>query len=135
MLTSGGYRERHGGYDQVYKLKKASEVAVLKNRAYTFDREAVEQKCKERPEDLTDFELDYALMQIQNKKEKTLPDYLVLAKSLTNKGFVANRKDELIDILKDSPNMIKTLLKGVLSREEAKGIQEVISKILEGSKS
>ena len=130
-----GYREQHGGYYQVYKLKKASEVAVLKNRVYTFDREAIEQKCKERPEDLTDFELDYALMQIQNKKEKTLPDYLVLAKSLTNKGFVANRKEEMIDILKDSPDMIKTLLKGVLSREETKGIQEVISKILEGSKS
>ena len=65
-----------------------------------------------------------------NKKDLTIQDYLFFINNLKYSGIIARNFNSILDIFKNKPEQIETILKMKIKTESNKDIKTLLNKLL-----
>ncbi len=123
-----GYGWGKGDYDSLYKLKTAAKLNILEEKRYSFDKDKLLVKCRDQKALLTDFEAEFLYRLLAEQESMSLPDYMMLIKTIRCRGFMAEYRSKVFNLFKEAPAPVLTLLKALIMTEPCPGTKKALEK-------
>lgn len=110
------FYETKNAYKVIYNLYKFNERLKIED----FD-------CFNKSEE---FKINQNILELINKKDLTIQDYLFVINNLKYSGIIARNFNDILDIFKNKPEQIETILKMKIKTESNKDIKTLLNKLL-----
>lgn len=110
------FYEAKNTYKVIYNIYKFNERLKIED----FD-------CFKNSEE---FKVNQNILELINKKDLTIQDYLFVINNLKYSGIIARNFNSILDIFKNKPEQIETILKMKIKTESNKDIKTLLNKLL-----